>query len=266
MRIAVTVKQVPETGDVKMDEVTGTLVREGCESIMNPLDLHAVEAALVLTQNHGGEITVISMGPPDAERALREALSMGCHQALLITGRAFAGSDTWATALALSHALRQCGPFDLILCGEKATDGETGQVGPELAALLDVPLVTYVGRIVEVQKGKIIASRYLEDGCEKIEADLPALLTVVRAVNSPRLPTLRGKKAARSAGISHLDESQLGLDPERIGLRGSPTRVEKIYRPQITRTSRIVHATDEKKAQDAVEEYITFLREKGVLR
>jgi len=266
VRIVVTVKQVPETGDVKMDEATGTLVREGCESIMNPLDLHAVEASLTLTKNHGGKITVISMGPPNAERALREALSMGCHNALLISGRAFAGSDTWATALALSQAVKRCGPFDLILCGEKATDGETGQVGPELAALLDIPLVTYVGRIVDVQKGKIIAERFLEDGREKIEADLPAVLTLVRAVNSPRLPTLRGKKAARAAEIPRLDESQLELNPGRVGVRGSPTRVEKIYTPQVTRTSRMVHATDKDKAQEAVEEYIAFLKEKGVLR
>ena len=145
MRIVVPIKQVPETDNVKMDEETGTMVREGGESIINPLDLYAIELALVLREQYGGEVIAISMGPAQAVKALREALAMGCDSAVLLSDRAFAGSDTWATSYVLQAAVRQVGDVDLIICGERATDGETGQVGPAVAAMLDTLTILPTG-------------------------------------------------------------------------------------------------------------------------
>ncbi len=209
MRILVPLKYVPDTDEIKIDEATGTMIREGIPGIINPLDLYAVEKALQLKDKHNGEIVALSMGPPAAEEALREALSMGVDQAVLLTDRCFAGSDTWATAHTLSRAAQKLGHFDLILCGERATDGETGQVGPEIGAMLELPIITYVSRIEEIhlsegELGWIRCRRLTEEGYQWVEAPLPALLTVVKEINEPRLPTFRGKLAARQAEIRHL--------------------------------------------------------------
>ena len=199
MHIIVPIKQVPETSNVKMDPVTGTMIRDGVESIINPLDLYAIEAANLLRDEHGGKVTVLSMGPPSAEKALKEAIAMGCDDAVLVTDRAFAGSDTWSTSYVLAKAIEKLGAYDLILCGERATDGDTGQVGPNIAAALDVSVATYVSDIesIDMDDRTAVVWRMTEYGYEKLQVSLPALLTVVKEISFPRLPTLRGKQRAR---------------------------------------------------------------------
>jgi electron transfer flavoprotein beta subunit len=267
MKILITIKYVPDTDQIRIDETTGTMVREGIPGIINPLDLYAVEEALCLKEKWGGELVALSMGPPQAEAALREALAMGVDQAFLLTDRAFAGADTWATAYTLSRAIEKLGPFDLILCGERATDGETGQVGPELGAMLGLPVITYVSQIVDLfppsngKPGLICCRRLTEEGYQVLKAPLPALLTVVKEINEPRLPTFAGKLRSRRATITHLALGDLGLNPEEVGLAGSPTRVVKVFYPSLNRDTVLINAAPEK----AVEEIISFLQIRGLL-
>jgi len=265
LRIIVLIKQVPETGAVKMDEETGTMVREGVEAIVNPLDLYAIETALRLREKHGGEVTAVSMGPPSAVKALREAISMGIDSGVLVSDRAFAGSDTWATGYTLAAAVRKIGRFDLVICGERATDGDTGQVGSETAAFLDLPVATYVSSVDEVADGTIRVSRLVEGGYEKLEVDLPAVITVVKEIAEPRLPTLRGKKKARTVEIPTWGPGDLDIDPQRTGLAGSPTRVVRIFRPQVAREAEMITAGDEEEVAAAAERVAAFVREKGLL-
>ncbi len=265
MRIVVPIKQVPETNAVRMDEETGTMIREGVEAIVNPLDLYAIEAALRLREQAAGrsdepcEVVAVSMGPPAAERALREAISMGVDSAVLLTDKAFAGSDTWATSYVLAAAVRKLGAFDLILCGERATDGDTGQVGPGVAAWLDLPAVTYVGKIDAVGDGVCRVHRLVEDGYEVLEADLPCVLTVVKEVADPRLPTLRGKQRARRAELPRWGAGDLDVIDGNLGLAGSPTRVVRIFRPQVARECEKIRPADEQALADAVDRLVEFL-------
>ncbi len=259
MKIIVPIKQVPETKSVRMDATTGTVIREGVQSIVNPLDLYAVELALQLAETHDGETMAVSMGPAKAEDALREVMAMGIDEALLLCDRAFAGSDTWATAYILGAAIKQVGAFDLILCGERATDGDTGQVGPELAAFLELPVATYVNGVNELNKDNMQLTRMIEDGDEQLRIELPALLTVVKEVGVPRLPTLRGKQRARRATIPRLSQDEMTLDTEKIGLRGSPTRVAKIYQPKIMRKCELLTAQDESSTASAAQRCAAFI-------
>ena len=180
LNIIIPIKQVPETSNVKMDPETGTMVREGVESIVNPLDLYAIETGIQLKEEFGGKVTVLTMGPPNAAKALREAISMGCDDGILISSMKFSGSDTWATSYVISNAIKEIGEYDLILTGERATDGDTGQVGPGIASFLDVTLATYVSKIVEIKENKITVERLVEDGYETLKMTLPSLLTVVK--------------------------------------------------------------------------------------
>lgn len=237
VKIAVLIKQVPDTDEVKMDPETGTMVREGVSSTANPLDLNALEEAVQLKSRFGGEVTAISMGPPQAEAVLREAIARGADRAVLLTDRAFAGSDTWATSVALSRALELLGPFDLVLCGEKSTDGETGQVGPEVASLMGLPFATYVRR-VEVLGGAVRVERALDEGLQTLEMPMPCLVAVTGSINVPSMPTLAGKKRARQAQVERLSAQDLGVSPDEVGLSGSPTRVVRTYRPVVKREGR----------------------------
>ncbi|MEM3658127.1 MAG: electron transfer flavoprotein subunit beta/FixA family protein [Candidatus Hadarchaeum sp.] len=261
MRILVAIKYVPDTDEIRIDENTGTMIREGIPGVINPLDLYAIEAALRLREEYGGEVLALSMGPPQAEAALREALSMGVDEAFLLTDRCFAGADTWATAYTLSHGIRKIGSFDLIICGERATDGETGQVGPELGTILDLPVITYVSKIEKIDCNYIICRRLVEEGYQLVKATLPALLTVVKEIGEPRLPTFSGKFHSRKATISHFTLNDLGLSPEEVGLAGSPTRVLKIFYPSLNRETVLIRAPPEK----AVEEIVSFLRKLGLV-
>jgi len=231
MNIIVCIKQVPETTEVRINPETNTLIREGVKSIINPFDMYAIEEAIRLKEKFGGKITVISMGPPQADAALREAISLGADEGVLVCDRAFAGSDTWATSYTLSQAIKKLGEFDLIICGKQASDGDTAQVGPGISTHLDIPQVTYVKKIEEAKDNSLRVERMLEEGFEIIETPLPALLTVVKEINEPRLPSLKGLMRAKSAKITLLTQKELNLDSQSIGLCGSPTQVVKIFTP-----------------------------------
>ena len=266
MKILIPIKQVPETSSVKMDEVTGTMIREGTESIINPLDLYAIEAGLLLKEKYGGSVTAISMGPRAAEKALKEAISMGCDDGMLLTGKEFAGSDTWATSYAITEVIKNIGGFDLIICGERATDGDTGQVGPAIASLLDVPIAAYVSSICSVNEGYIEVERLVESGYEKLRLVLPALITVIKEIASPRLPTLRGKQRAKCASIPDLSAEITGIDKSKVGLYASPTRVVKIEAPKITREGRLITVSnDAESISGACDELVKFLKKQGVV-
>lgn len=231
MNIIVCIKQVPETTEVRINPETNTLIREGVKSIINPFDMYAIEEAVRLKEKFGGKATVITMGPPQAEAALREAISLGIDEGILICDRAFAGSDTWATSYTLAGAIRKAGAYDLIICGKQASDGDTAQVGPGISAHLDIPQVTYVKKIEEVKENRMRLERMMEEGYEVIETPLPALLTVVKEINEPRLPSLKGMMRSKSAKITVWGQKELELDPQGIGLCGSPTQVVKIFTP-----------------------------------
>ncbi len=234
MNIIVCIKQVPDTTEVKINPETGTLIREGVPSIVNPFDTYAIEEGLRLKEKFGGKVTVISMGPPQATEALKEAVAMGADEAILLSDRAFAGSDTWATAYTLSQAIRKLGAFDLILCGKQAIDGDTGQVGPGIARQLDIPQLTYVFKIqkLDPEAHSVSVERLLEEGREVVETHLPALLTVVKDINQPRYPTFLGIRRATKMQIPVWGAADLAnTDAGKLGLKGSPTQVVKVFSP-----------------------------------
>ncbi len=278
MKIAVLIKHVPETDNLKLDEKTGTVVRKGVESIVNPLDLYAIETALrIKDADRDVTVTAITMGPLDAERSLKEAIAMGCDSGILITGREFAGSDTFATSLVLSRVIKNVAsdshaqttpfnpiPFDLIICGERATDGDTGQVGPAVASFLELPILTYVSNIVI--RGKLAeVNRIVEEGIETYTVELPAVITVSKAIGTPRLPTLSGKKRAKRTEIEIVNFERGLFKREEIGLMGSPTRVVKIFRPQIKRNPFIITVKKEDDIEKAVDKLVEFLKQNTTL-
>jgi electron transfer flavoprotein beta subunit len=277
LNIVIPIKQVPETSNVKMDEETGTMKRDGVESIINPLDLYAIETGIQLKEEYGGKITVITMGPPSADKALKEAIAMGCDDGVLLSGREFAGSDTWATSYALSEAIKEIGDYDLILAGERATDGDTGQVGPGIASWLDLTLSTYTSKVVDVnlveeevdytstEQDSIIVERMVEEGYEKLELPLPALLTVVKEISFPRLPTLRGKQRSRKLEIPQWNLENLDLDEDYLGLQGSPTRVVNIDHPKVTRGGTVIDVREDGNVEEAVAKLIDYLKSKELV-
>jgi len=228
--IVICIKQVPDTTDIRIDPETNTLVREGVASIINPFDMYAIEEGVRIKEKYGGKVTVISMGPPQVEAALREAISLGVDEAVLLSDRAFAGSDTLATSFALSEGLKKIG-YDIIICGKQAIDGDTAQVGPGIATHLDIPQITYVKKIEKIEDGKIVSERMVEEGYEVVESTLPVLLTVVKEINEPRLPSLKGKMKAKKSEIKIITAEDLKIDTGRVGLDGSPTWVMKIFTP-----------------------------------
>ena len=230
----VCIKSVPDTMDVRFNPDTNTMMRDEVESIINPFDMWAIEEALRLKEAHGGKVTVMTMGPPKAEKELKEAVAMGCDEAVFLCAREFADADTWATAYALSAAIRQVGDFDIVLCGKQAMDGDTGQVGPGIANQLGVPQLTYVSKIrsVDLTERTIQVERLLEEGREVVETSLPALLTVVKDINTPRYPTFRGIRRARRLQVPTWTSQDLpGVRPDLLGLDGSPTKVVKVFSP-----------------------------------
>jgi electron transfer flavoprotein beta subunit len=234
MKIIVCVKQVPDAKDVRLDPKTNTMAREGVESIMNPFDRHALEAAVTLKEQYGGAVIAITMGPPQAEATLRDAVSCGADEGILVSDRAFAGADTWATSYTLAKAIETLGEFDLIICGKQAIDGDTAQVGPGLAQRLDLPYVAYARKISECVDGVIRLERLMDDGYDEVEMQMPALLTVVKEINEPRVPSLKGKMKAKKMQATVLTAADIGADPECLGLRGSTTQVVKVFSPQFT--------------------------------
>ena len=269
MKIVVPIKQVPESSNVKMDPVTGTVIRTGIETVVNPLDLYALESALRLKEQYGGSVTAVSMGPPQAQRVLKEAVAMGCDDAALVSDKKFGGSDTHATSYTLSQAIRAIGDafggFDIIITGERATDGDTAQVGPGIAAWLDLPLATYVAKFNGVKDGRITVERLVEEGYQILSVPLPCVISVVKEVASPRLPTLDGKIRSMQLHYPVYSTEDLTLDEKYLGLKGSPTRVVNISTPKIARNGRLITVSDDVSLNEAVDAVINLLETKGVL-
>lgn len=239
MRIIVTIKQVPDTNIITIDPETGTLNREGVPAIVNPEDRNAVEAALVLREKHGGTVTALSMGPPQAEAALREVLAMGVDEAVLLTDSKLAGADTWATAYALSCAVKKIKNFDLIIAGRQAIDGDTAQTGPQLSEFLKIPQITYVNDIT-VEGKKVITKSAFGNLRRVVEAKLPALLTVTKECNAPRYPTIRGILTAyREKEVAVWTSTDIGALPIHLGLSGSPTQVWRTFSPAHEREGKV---------------------------
>jgi electron transfer flavoprotein beta subunit len=254
MHIVVCIKQVPDTTNVKINPETNTLIREGVECIVNPFDMYAIEEAIRLKERCGGKVTVITMGPPQAESALREAIAMGVDEAVLVSNRAFAGSDTWATSLTLARAIQKLGQYDLIICGKQAIDGDTAQVGPGIAVHLNIPQITFVKKVEEVTEKSVRAERMMEEGFQVVESPLPVLLTVVKEINEPRLPSLRGKMRAKKTEIPVWGPEEISLDAEEIGLNGSPTRVVKIFTPERRGAGKIFRGEPEETVDKLLQE------------
>ena len=253
MNIIVCIKQVPGTTEIKIDPKTNTLVREGVKSIVNPFDTYALEEGVRLKERYGGKVTVITMGPPQAEEALRETISLGADEAVLLSDRAFAGSDTWATSYVLSKAIARIANYDIIICGRQTLDGDTGQVGPELSEMLKIPFVSYVSKVEEIKDKYIRVQRMIEEGHEVIETTLPAVITVVKEINVPRLPSLRGSMKAKTAKIPVWTAADIGAEPDKAGIPGSPTRVVKIFYPKRTHKSEIFQGTVEEQIEKLAE-------------
>lgn len=267
MELLVSIKQVPDTSEIKLDPVTNTLIRTGLPSIVNPYDLNALEAALqVKDQVPDARVTVITMGPPQAVEALKECLSLGADEAYLITDRAFAGADTLATSYTIASAIKkvikdQGKNFDMIFCGKQAIDGDTAQVGPQIAEELGMPQVTYVCDI-KVDGNKVTTKREHELGFEVLETEMPVLVTAVQALNEPRYPTLLNSIKANRYEVKMITVKDMEVDMDRLGLKGSPTRVRKVINPPMRAAGDII---TEGTTTEKVDALISKLTEKGII-
>ena len=238
MNIVVCVKQVPDTTVVKIDPKTGTLIRDGVPSIINPEDKHALEAALQLKEAHGGKVTVVSMGLPMAKAALREALCMGADEAILLTDRALGGADTLATSKALAGVIKKL-DYDIVFAGRQAIDGDTAQVGPEIAEHLNIPQVTYV-QDVKVEGDSLIVNRALEDGHQIVEVKTPCLLTAIETLNEPRYMNVGNIFATNDNDIKVMSAEDIDVDKSELGLKGSPTKVKKSMTKEVKGAGELV--------------------------
>lgn len=249
MNVIVCIKQVPGTNEVKMNKETNTIIREGVEAIINPFDTYAVEEGLRIRDKIGGKVTVISMGIPTVVDLLKETIGLGVDDAYLLSDRAFAGADSLATAYALSMGIKKLTEYDLIICGKQATDGDTAQVGPSLAEKLGIPHTTYVRKIEEIREGYIRCQRLTEDGYEVIEMSLPAVITVVKEINEPRLPSIKSMMRAKKAVINVWTADDVNADKELCGLKGSPTQVVKTFVPVHDIKSEMIEGNPDEQAE-----------------
>ncbi len=252
MKTIVCVKQVPASNEVRLDPKTNTIIRDGGAAVINPFDAHALEAALQIKEQLGGEVTVLSMGIPDTERMLRECMARGADRALLLTDRAFAGADTLATSYALCCGVEAAGDFDLILCGKMAVDGDTAQIGPEMAQRLGIPHVTDV-EWLEAEEDAVTVRRMLGGSTQTLRVPLPAVLTVTRELNVPRLPSIAGVLCAAAAEVEIYNAGRAGAEEALCGLKGSPTQVVQTYLPQSTRTVEEITGTLQQQCDRLVE-------------
>lgn len=231
MKIIVCIKQVPGTNEVKMDPKTNTIIRENVPAIINPFDTYAIEEAVKIKEKIGAEVIGLSMGILAAKEMLKEAISLKVDRAVLLTDRKFAGADTLATSYALSKGVEKIGSFNLIICGKQATDGDTAQVGPSLAVSLNIPYVTNVSKIIDINEERLHCIKITDDGYEEIEVKLPALITVVKEINMPRLPSIKSIKKAKMSQIEILTFEDVAGDESKSGLKGSPTQVKRTFVP-----------------------------------
>ena len=263
MNIIVLVKQVPDTTEIKLDPKTGNLIREGIESILNPDDRHALEAAVALKENVGGKVTAVSMGPPQAIDVITEAIGMGADHGVLLSDRAFAGADTWATSSTLGKAVETIGEYDLIFCGRQAIDGDTAQIGPQMADYLGIPHVSYVFDLEEIAEERLVVKRRLEDGFERVEIRLPALLTVISELNMPRYPMVGRliEACGDKAPIDVWNAADIAAKTSEIGLEGSLTHVIKTFAPKFKRQGEMLEGS----AEECVTALMGKLRENRIL-
>lgn len=248
MNIVVCLKQVPGTTEVKINPQTNTLIRQGIKNIINPFDTYALEEGVRLKEKLGGKVTAISMGPPQAIDMLKEAISLGADDAVLLSDMAFAGADTWATAFTLAAAVKKIGQIDLVICGRQSTDGDTAQVGPEMAEMLNMPFVAYIGQIEEIANGQIRIKRMIDEGNEIIQSQMPLVITVTKEINIPRLPSLRGIMKSKSLKIPTWTIKDLGISADKVGLAGSHTKVIKIFTPKRDKKAEVIQGEPEVQA------------------
>ncbi|MGL6166856.1 MAG: electron transfer flavoprotein subunit beta [Fusobacteriaceae bacterium] len=260
MKIVVCIKQVPDTTEIRLDPVTGTLIRDGVPSIINPDDKGGLEEALKLKDKFGAHVTVITMGPPQADLALREAIAMGADRAILLTDRKFAGSDTIATSQALSAALREL-EYDLVIAGRQAIDGDTAQVGPQIAEFLDIPQISYAKEITFDGDKTITVKRAVEDGYYLLQAQTPLLLTVLAEANKPRYMHVGGIVEAFTKEVEIWTTANVKVDEAKLGLKGSPTKVRKSYTKGAKQAGKI-HEIDAKEAARLI---VDKLKEKFIV-
>lgn len=262
MKIVVCIKQVPDTTEIKLDPIKGTLIRDGVPSIMNPDDKGGLEEALKLKDKYGAHVTVITMGPPQAAEILREAYAMGADRAILVTDRKFGGADTWATSMTIAAAIRKIEP-DLVITGRQAIDGDTAQVGPQIAEQLDLPQVSYV-REMEYKKeeNSLTIKRVVEDGYYLINVELPALVTVLAEANEPRYMRVKGIVEAFDKEVETWTSEDITVDPTAIGLKGSPTKVKKSFTKGAKQAGKVFDELDTKEAVNLIMEK---LKEKFVI-
>lgn len=260
MNIIVCIKQVPDTAEVRINPETNTLVREGVPSIINPFDENAIEEALRLKDKHGGKVTVITMGPPQAAEALRQSVAMGADEVVLVSDRAFAGSDTWATSYTLSQTIKKLGAFDIIFCGKQAIDGDTAQVGPGIAEWLNIPQVTFASK-VEINGKSAKIERLLEEVNEVVECPLPLVITVVKQINEPRLPSLKGMMRAKKVEVRTMSAADIEADISNCGLKGSPTSVVRIFTPPAKGGGEIFSG----EVSEMVEKLISKVKERRII-
>ncbi len=262
MKILVCVKQVPDTNEVRIDPVKGTLIRDGVPSILNPDDANALEAALVIKDKNPDTIVeVISMGPPQACEMLRECLAMGADNAYLLSSRTFGGADTCATSTTIAAGIKKIPDVDMIFAGRQAIDGDTAQVGPQVAQRLGLPVVTYVQNVLEVNEKVAKVERQMEDGYEVIEVQMPCLLTAVKELNEPRYMTVGGIVDAFKKQITIWNENDIQVDPSEVGLKASPTQVFRSFAPPQKGKGEMLTGSDKETAATLVAK----LREKHAI-
>lgn len=253
MNIIVCIKQVPDSTRVKVDPKTGTLIRAGVPSILNPYDHYALEKALAIKAKTGAKVTVLSMGPAQAVAVLRLALALGADEGVLLSSRAFAGSDTWATSYALAMAIRQIGSFDMILCGQMAIDGDTAQTGPGIAFHLGIPQITFC-ESVDSDGSHAVVKKLIEGGHQILEADLPVLITMTMPVDyAPKYPSFMAAHKAQDKKTVTWTEKEIGADMHKLGLEGSPTRVSRIFPPAARQKGEMFNGSAEEMAAKFVE-------------
>ncbi|AYD39943.1 electron transfer flavoprotein subunit beta/FixA family protein [Clostridium fermenticellae] len=265
MNIVVLIKQVPDMDKVKFDREKGVVDRKSAGTEINPFDLNALEAAVQISEKIDSKVTVISMGPPSAKEALKECIARGANEGILVSDAKFGGSDTKATSVILAAAIKKISEYDLIIAGEKTVDGDTGQVGPEIAEVLNIPHVSYVSKIDNIDNKNITVCSDIWDGTYLKQMKFPGLITVTKDINEPRLPSFKNKMKARKAEIKVLtfDDLKEFLDEEKVGFKGSPTKVKKIEVPSVQqRQGRIFREADTQKAED---ELINIFRKNKIL-
>ena len=259
MKIIVCIKQVPGTNEVKIDPITNTIIRENVPAIINPFDTYAIEEAVRIKERTGAFIYGLSMGIPNATEMLKEAISLKIDKGILMTDRKFAGADSLATSYALSKGVEKIGEFDVIICGKQATDGDTAQVGPSLAKTLGIAYATDISRIIEIKQNKMLCLKITDDGYEEIQVKLPALITVVKEINMPRLPSIKSMKVAKKAEIEIVTFDAINADENRTGLKGSPTQVRKTFVPLHNVNNQMIEGTIAEKT-DKLSEILLNLR------